>query len=549
MTSNDKTVGVQKTLEFFFERQDDLPHKPKPWSLRANKGSFLWELLNTQVLGSRSASLRRSQWRMETTTHTPKAVSGNQYGEIRDLDTVWSQHLLIARASGIYLRDSEDPEETVEVHLVRRNSNLVSALDSDYFLSATLHQNEISLDHTHSIGVTAFIRGPENGRQWLSSGYTDLKNCGEKMIFASTSQGCILHWDHTTSVLPIRCLQPARLNSTKTELCKRISGLQLLLNENLVVASTLSPTVVFWDVRRSLGSIIPVMQTENLTASIRAYLDLDEVGPVRTFGLNIDPWDASRLAFVSRVHPLGIMTGVLHLRTLTVSQMKMLNPDGMEDAGFSIKSSWCPNTGTFITGNLSPELCFVNLENWTPPENSLAQDVVKFPVLGAIDRLRRIRTRVADESVTIRKAVSRTGEITSSFKKFTQSRFYTRVLQGSMYTIHLTLVDAAYSGDWSKVGMITPDTELHLRSICLGILGVNTLSSFATALLNITRNKPWLFPSFATLGIGVLNLVQHVYEDEKTSTSKLTTVTAIGAAFGALTLLEAIVKSAHFGTV
>lgn len=91
------------------------------------------------------------------------------------------------------------------------------------------------------------------------------------------------------------------------------------------------------------------------------------------------------------------------------------------------------------------------------------------------------------------------------------------------------------------------DTEHYLQSVCLGILGVNTLSSFATALLNMSRNKPWVYPSFSALGIGVVNLIQHVFEDEKTSIQKLTPITAIAAAFGGLVLIEAILKSAHIG--
>lgn len=95
--------------------------------------------------------------------------------------------------------------------------------------------------------------------------------------------------------------------------------------------------------------------------------------------------------------------------------------------------------------------------------------------------------------------------------------------------------------------MFCLETEQYLQSVCLGILGVNTLSSFATALLNISRSKPWVYPSFSALGIGVVNLIQHVFEDEKASMKRLTPTTAIGAAFGGLVLIEVILKSAHVG--
>lgn len=44
-----------------------------------------------------------------------------------------------------------------------------------------------------------------------------------------------------------------------------------------------------------------------------------------------------------------------------------------------------------------------------------------------------------------------------------------------------------------------------------------------------------------------MNLIQHVFEDEKTSMKRLTPITAIAAAFGGLVLIEVILKSAHIG--
>lgn len=130
MTSKRKTVGVQKSLEFFFQRQDDLPHRPKHWSLREHKGSLLWsvkwprflttlwirELLNSQVLGTRSEALKRSQWRLEAATYSPKVVGGGHQIQsgICDLEAVGNRSLLIGRTNGVYLRENEDLDETVE---------------------------------------------------------------------------------------------------------------------------------------------------------------------------------------------------------------------------------------------------------------------------------------------------------------------------------------------------------------------------------------------------------------------------------------------------
>lgn len=91
------------------------------------------------------------------------------------------------------------------------------------------------------------------------------------------------------------------------------------------------------------------------------------------------------------------------------------------------------------------------------------------------------------------------------------------------------------------------ETESYLQSICLVVLGVNILSSLGTVTLNITRNKPWLVPAFATFGIGVLNLIQRFYEDDKTPSVKLTPLTTVAVVLGVLVLGKAISNSASFG--
>lgn len=88
---------------------------------------------------------------------------------------------------------------------------------------------------------------------------------------------------------------------------------------------------------------------------------------------------------------------------------------------------------------------------------------------------------------------------------------------------------------------------MNLQSICLVLFGLNVVSALGTVTLNITRNKAWLFPAFATFGIGVLNLIQRCYEDDKSPSFKLTPLTFLAVLLGVLVLGKAISNSVSHG--
>lgn len=73
------------------------------------------------------------------------------------------------------------------------------------------------------------------------------------------------------------------------------------------------------------------------------------------------------------------------------------------------------------------------------------------------------------------------GEVKSPHKwqEFVATPLYKYWLQGGFALLVLMLVDAAYSGDWSRIGAITRDTELQLQKVATAVGAVNLLCVLA----------------------------------------------------------------------
>lgn len=140
---------------------------------------------------------------------------------------------------------------TLRIRLSQSKADILTTVNPELFLAAVRTHSNISLLHTFvTVRYLVFeiwlfvvqdlgcLFGDPNHR--LNSGYTDLKTSGENTVFASRSDGVILQWDRSTSQHPIRLFKSIQL---KTSLSQRISSLQIMLEEHLVLASTLSSTV------------------------------------------------------------------------------------------------------------------------------------------------------------------------------------------------------------------------------------------------------------------------------------------------------------------
>ena len=70
-------------------------------------------------------------------------------------------------------------------------------------------------------------------------------------------------------------------------------------------------------------------------------------------------------------------------------------------------------------------------------------------------------------------------------------------------------LDAAYSGDWSRIGAISKDTEEKLQSVApVAILGHTILSIIAATISARRGDKNWQLRGLKTLAGGFVTLIE-----------------------------------------
>ncbi|KAL0028077.1 hypothetical protein WJX77_005150 [Trebouxia sp. C0004] len=83
-----------------------------------------------------------------------------------------------------------------------------------------------------------------------------------------------------------------------------------------------------------------------------------------------------------------------------------------------------------------------------------------------------------------------------------------RIVQGCSLLIVLAAVDAAFSGDWSRIGAISKDTELWLQS-ALGLLGMWHLIMGAAAYsIAEQHGRPKLLATIKALAVGTIPVLE-----------------------------------------
>lgn len=83
-----------------------------------------------------------------------------------------------------------------------------------------------------------------------------------------------------------------------------------------------------------------------------------------------------------------------------------------------------------------------------------------------------------------------------------------KVVQGSTLLVVLAAVDAAFSGDWSRIGAISKDTELWLQS-ALGLLGIwHLLMGAAAYSIAEQHGRPKLLVTIKALAVGTIPVLE-----------------------------------------
>uniref|UniRef100_A0A383V7M4 DUF7887 domain-containing protein n=1 Tax=Tetradesmus obliquus TaxID=3088 RepID=A0A383V7M4_TETOB len=74
--------------------------------------------------------------------------------------------------------------------------------------------------------------------------------------------------------------------------------------------------------------------------------------------------------------------------------------------------------------------------------------------------------------------------------------------------ITVGIVDAAYSGDWSRIGAISKETELQLQQVVWVLLGVKALCGVAAAFVAKEAGRGWVAPLAKGILFGSLALYE-----------------------------------------
>ncbi|GMH40635.1 hypothetical protein BSKO_08539 [Bryopsis sp. KO-2023] len=168
----------------------------------------------------------------------------------------------------------------------------------------------------------------------------------------------------------------------------------------------------------------------------------------------------------------------------------------------------------------------------TPPKNSRPSKLVTAPPKNSVPHnLSRQHTRPTDRQIAVglhqraggRRLIVRAGPDESASEKnswlefargLTSTPLYRVYLQGGVVLGVLGLVDAAYSGDWSRIGAISKADEAFLQQIVWIVFGVHVASSLGAAKLKSDRGQDWLIPAGKALAVGFLAFIEVVFDDE-----------------------------------
>jgi hypothetical protein len=99
-----------------------------------------------------------------------------------------------------------------------------------------------------------------------------------------------------------------------------------------------------------------------------------------------------------------------------------------------------------------------------------------------------------------------------------KSPIYRYWLQGAVVLGLLGLIDAAYSGDWSRIGVITKEQELFLQQFAViavtGHLGLGVVAG----VISSRRGEQWLPRAAKTAAVGFMALLEVILlpDDELT---------------------------------
>ena len=105
-------------------------------------------------------------------------------------------------------------------------------------------------------------------------------------------------------------------------------------------------------------------------------------------------------------------------------------------------------------------------------------------------------------------------DLVATLKAATRSSLYRGPLQVAVFLIVFMAFDAAFSGDWSRIGAITKETEAALKPVCGAISAVHIASAGVAYAAVSRRGGDPRFPVAKALAVGFLAAVEAVWAED-----------------------------------
>ena len=105
-------------------------------------------------------------------------------------------------------------------------------------------------------------------------------------------------------------------------------------------------------------------------------------------------------------------------------------------------------------------------------------------------------------------------DLLTTLKSITRTPAYRGPLQIAVFLIVFMVFDAAFSGDWSRIGAISKDTEAALKPVAGAIAVVHVISAGVAWQAVAGRGGQPLVPAAKALAVGFLAAVEAVWAEE-----------------------------------
>lgn len=105
-----------------------------------------------------------------------------------------------------------------------------------------------------------------------------------------------------------------------------------------------------------------------------------------------------------------------------------------------------------------------------------------------------------------------TSGIRSQLSNLVRSDLYSKYLQGAVFVGVLAAVDAGYSGDWSRIGAISKDTEDWLKQVLPLLGGFHVFCAIVSGIAASKGGRPWPWPVVKGSLVGGLAMFEQLLQ-------------------------------------